>query len=319
MRVCSFLPSATEILFALGVGGEVVGVTFECDFPAEAEGKAIVVKGAMQSGLSPREIDDAVRATVAEGGSLYFVEWELLETLRPELIVTQDLCRVCAISAPGVAREIGQLGSQPEVVSLSPHTLSDVFADIAVVGRAVGRVGEAEALVGTLRGRVEAVRGRVERLRAAAGGKGLRPRVLCLEWLDPLYQGGHWIPEMVELAGGEAVLAVAGEKSVRLRWEDVLAADPEVIVLMPCGYHLRETMEQVRTESWEANLPAGWQDVSAVRNGEIYAVDGTAYFSRPGPRLVDGLEILEAILGKRGFENLPPESVPPESVARLSL
>ena len=257
----------------------------------------------MRSGLSPREIDEVVRSTAADGGSLYFVDWAKLEALAPDLIVAQDLCRVCAISTPTVARELGTLECAPQVLSLSPHLLEDVFADIATVGEAVGRRKEATLLH-------EALRDRVERVRAAGGAEGAqRPRVLCLEWLDPLYQGGHWIPEMVALAGGEAVLAMAGQKSVRLRWEDVLAADPEVIVMMPCGLHLLETVEQARAESWAEHLPEGWDEIAAVRSGEIYAVDGTAYFSRPGPRLVDGLEILEAILHKRGFEHLPADSI----------
>lgn len=303
MKICSFLPSATEILFALGLADEVAGVTFECDFPAETAGKPVVVHSAMQSGLSPREIDDAVRAAAAAGGSLYFVDWPLLETIGPDLIVAQDLCRVCAISTPALARELGDLASPPRVLSLSPHSLADVFADIEVVGEATGRIAAAKGLTDVLRARVE-------RVRAAAGAdKGCKPRVLCLEWLDPLYQGGHWIPEMVALAGGEAVLATAGEKSVRLRCEDVIAADPEVIVMMPCGFHLEETISQARSASWTANLPAAWEGVSAVRRGEIYAVDGTAYFSRPGPRLVDGLEILHAILSGHSFDHLPAESV----------
>jgi iron complex transport system substrate-binding protein len=303
MKICSFLPSATEILFALGLADEVAGVTFECDFPADAVAKPVVVHSAMQTGLSPREIDDAVRATAAAGESLYFVDWPLLEAIGPDLIVAQDLCRVCAISTPTLARELGELASPPRVLSLSPHSLADVFADIEAVGEATGRIAAAKSLT-------EALRGRVERVRSVASeGGGTKPRVLCLEWLDPLYQGGHWIPEMVALAGGEAVLATAGEKSVRLRWEDVIAADPEVIVMMPCGFHLEETIAQAKSASWADNLPAAWEGVSAVRHGEVYAVDGTAYFSRPGPRLVDGLEILHAILNGKGAEHLPADSV----------
>lgn len=303
MKICSFLPSATEILFALGLADEVAGVTFECDFPASAAGKPVVVHSAMQGGLSPREIDDVVRATAAAGGSLTFVDWPLLEAIGPDVILAQDLCRVCAISTPGVARELAELSSPPRVLSLSPHSLADVFADIETVGEATGRSLAAKGLT-------DALRTRVERVRAEARGRvQTKPRVLCLEWLDPLYQGGHWIPEMVELAGGEAVLATAGEKSVRLRWEDGITADPEVIVMMPCGFHLEETVAQARSPSWTANLPAAWEDVSAVRHGEIYAVDGTAYFSRPGPRLVDGLEILNAILSGQGFAHLPVDSV----------
>jgi iron complex transport system substrate-binding protein len=303
MKICSFLPSATEILYALSAGDDVVGVTFECDYPAAAAGQPVVVRSSMQSGLSPRAIDDAVRAAAREGGSLTFVDWPLLESLAPDLIVAQDLCRVCAISTPAVARDLAQLTSHPQVLSLSPHSLADVFADVLLVGDAMGRREAAVALNATLQARVQAVTTSVERLATK------KARVLCLEWLDPLYQGGHWIPEMVSLAGGEAVLARAGEKSVRLGWDDVLAADPEVIVLMPCGFHLQETIEQYRSAAWAANLPEGWQALSAVRAGEIYAVDGTAYFSRPGPRLIDGLEILQAILHGESFASLPDNSV----------
>jgi iron complex transport system substrate-binding protein len=299
MKICSFLPSATEILFALGMGEDVVGVTFECDYPAEAAGKAVVVHSAMQSGLTPREIDDVVRATAVVGGSLYFVDWAMLEALSPDLIVAQDLCRVCAISTPSIARDLSELTVVPRVVSLSPHSLTDVLGDIEAVGEVVERQDAARELTAALRGRIRRVR---ERVQAADGRK---PRVLCLEWLDPLYQGGHWIPEMVALAGGEAVLATAGEKSVRIAWEDVVASDPEIIVLMPCGFHLEETVAQYRAMA----LAAEWKTLSAVRDGAVYAVDGTAYFSRPGPRLVEGLEILAAIFSGEGFEGLPERSV----------
>lgn len=299
MKICSFLPSATEILFALGMGDEVVGVTFECDYPADAAGKAVVVHSAMQSGLTPREIDDVVRETAAAGGSLYFVDWAMLEALSPDLIVAQDLCRVCAISTPSLAREISQLAVPPRVISLSPHSLGDVLGDIETVGEAVGRCDAARRLT-------EALRARVRRVQEQAQARGRRrARVLCVEWLEPLYQGGHWIPEMVALAGGEAVLATAGEKSVRIGWEQVAAADPEVIVLMPCGFDLEQTVAQFGAMT----LPPEWETLSAVRSGEVYAVNGTAYFSRPGPRLIDGLEILDAILGSEDFEKLPARSV----------
>ena len=295
MKICSFLPSATEVLFALGAGDELAGVTFECDYPVEAGGKAVVVRSAMQNGLTPRQIDDAVREAAVAGGSLYFVDWPELERIAPDLIVAQDLCRVCAISTPTIARDLSQLATPPRVLSLSPYSLGDVLDDIERVGEAVGRRDEALVLLGALRARVRRVEERVK----LVGGR--RPRVLCLEWLDPPYQGGHWIPEMVALAGGEAVLATAGEKSVRIGWEQVMAADPEVIVVMPCGFHLDETVRQFRA----MELPQEWKQLCAVRRGEIYAVDGTAYFSRPGPRLIDGLEILAAILGGEGLNHFP--------------
>jgi iron complex transport system substrate-binding protein len=297
MTICSFLPSSTEILFALGVGEQVAAVTFECDYPPDAVGRSVVVHSAMQSGLTPRQIDEAVRQAAVEGGSLYFVDWPLLEALAPDLIVAQDLCRVCAISTPSLARDLSQLAAPPRVLSLSPHSLADVLADIEKVGEAVGRQDAAAALT-------DALRGRIERVKTRAGVRA-RPRVLCLEWLDPLYQGGHWVPEMVALAGGEAVLATAGEKSVRIAWEQVLAADPEIIVVMPCGFHLDETIAQFRA----LTLPPVWEELSAVRRGEVYAVAGGDYFSRPGPRLVHGLEILDAILHGDGFDELPLRSV----------
>jgi iron complex transport system substrate-binding protein len=297
MRIASFLPSATEILFAIGAGDDVCAVTFECDYPAEARSKPQVVFSHLPPGLSPAEIDAIVTAEGAQGRSLYFVDLPRLEALAPELIVLQDLCRVCAIDSPTLARDMARLGSTPQVISLSAHTLAGVFGEVSLLGEATGRNAEAQRVVEGLTARVERVRAAVKPAR--------RPRVLCLEWLDPLFQGGHWIPEMVELAGGEPVLATAGEKSVRIRWEQVFAADPEVIVVMPCGYHLAETVEQFRTIS----LPPEWAGLTAVRRGEVYAVDGTAYFSRPGPRLVDGLEILAAILSGSDFGALPPESV----------
>jgi iron complex transport system substrate-binding protein len=301
MNICSFLPSATEILFALGAGGDVCGVTFECDWPPEAAAKPHVVFTHLPPGLQPAEIDAIVSAAGAQGRSLYFCDIPRLEALRPDLVILQDLCHVCAIDSPTLARDMGQLGSRPRVLSLSAHTLEGVFAEIEMVGEAIGRAETAHRFTAGLRARVERVRAGVT--------SGPRPRVLCLEWLDPPFQGGHWIPEMVALAGGEAVLAHAGEKSVRLAWKQAIAADPEIVVVMPCGFHLEAAIEQYSALRKSAGLPAEWKDVSAVREGRVWAVDGTAFFSRPGPRLVDGLEILRAIISGEGLERLPKASV----------
>jgi iron complex transport system substrate-binding protein len=297
MRIASFLPSATEILFAIGAGEEVCAVTSECDYPPEARGKPQVVFSHLPPGLAPAEIDAIVSAEGTKGRSLYFVDLPRLEALGPELIILQDLCRVCAIDSPTLARDMAHLPGSPRVISLSAHSLGGVFAEILLLGEATGRSAQAQRLVVQLEARVSRVRNaaRLER----------PPRVLCLEWLDPLFQGGHWIPEMVGFAGGIAVLATAGEKSVRITWEQVAAADPEIVVLMPCGYHLHETIAQFQS----LPLPSQWTQLTAVRRGEVYAVDGTAYFSRPGPRLVDGLEILHAIQTGRGWDLLPAESV----------
>lgn len=284
----------------MGAGDEVVGVTFECDFPAEARGRPQVVSSHMPAGLSPAEIDALVSATGAEGKSLYFADFELLEALAPELIVLQDLCHVCAIDSPTLARDLSRLQSRPQVISLGASSLEGVFGEIALLGEAVGHGAAARELVTMLRERVEIVRRSV--LPVAK-----RPRVLCLEWLDPLFQGGHWIPEMVELAGGDAVLATPGEKSARVTWEQVERAQPEIIVIMPCGYHLADTVAQFGAVA--ARYPAAWAELPAVAAGRVYAVDGSAYFSRPGPRLVEGLEILRAMVSGTGWERLPPESV----------
>jgi iron complex transport system substrate-binding protein len=297
MQICSFLPSATEIVYALGMGESVSGVTFECDFPPEASQKPVVVNTLIHSGLTPGEIDQAVRKQIADGGSLYFVDLPKLQAMQPDVVITQDLCRVCALSTSDVARAISELASHPRIVSLAPHTVEHVFEDIETVGAAIGRAAEAKSLLIGLRGRIEHVRNNVH--------QGTPPRVLCLEWLSPLFQGGHWIPEMVALAGGYAVLATPGERSVTISWEQIYEADPEVIVVMPCGFHLEDSIAQYRN----LTFPKEWADVSAVKSGRVYAVDGTAYFSRPGPRLVTGIEILHAIISDDNISQLPSGSV----------
>jgi len=305
MRICSFLPSATEILFAIGAGPDVTAVTFECDFPAEARTRPQVVFSHLPHGLSPAEIDAVVTAEGAKGRSLYFVDLPALTALAPDLIILQDLCRVCAIDSPTLARDMAHLPSQPRVISLNAHSLSGVLSEIELLGEITGHTAEALALTASLRTRIDKVAtssgapGPVSRTRVSP------PRVLCLEWLDPPFQGGHWIPEMVALAGGIPLLATPGEKSRRITWNKIIASAPDIIVVMPCGYHLAETIAQFRA----LTLPPAWATLPAVRNGRVYAVDGTAYFSRPGPRLVTGLEILHAILRADGFTDLPPESV----------
>ncbi len=285
MRICSLLPSATEILFAVGVGDAVVGVTHECDFPPEARLKPVVVRSRLPHGLSAGEIDRQVREFLARGESLYAVDVDALRAIEPDLVITQDLCHVCAASPHDLAAALASLSRPPAVVSLNPHSLADVWRDILTVGEATRRAGEARRLAADCERRVAAVQA------AVSGAAGL-PRVVCLEWLEPPYNAGHWVPEMVVRAGGADVLGRAGEPSVRVSWDAIISAQPEVILVMPCGYGV----EQVVDEFARIKLPIGWEDLSAVRQGRVFAVDASSYFSRPGPRLAAGVEVLAQVV-----------------------
>jgi iron complex transport system substrate-binding protein len=285
MRICSFLPSATEILFALGLGDSVAGVTFECDFPPEARQKPVVVTTRMKQRFGPAAIDQEVSEFMARGESLYQVDEEKLAEIKPDLIITQDLCHVCAASPGDLASALTKLSPAPRVMTLSPHSLSDVWSDILAVGEATERTSEAHRLMAE-------IEQRISRIEKAAGSAGARPRVLCLEWLDPPFIAGHWVPEMARLAGGEDVLGKVGEPGFKSSWEAITAAKPEVFVVMPCGYHLEEVVREFRG----LHFPPTLYDVPAFETGRIYAVDASSHFSRPGPRLAAGVEVLAQIL-----------------------
>ena len=277
MRIVSLLPSTTEILFAIGAGDDVVGVTFECDTPAEARTRTIVSTSAMPEGLAPAEIDAYVVGAVARGEDLYRLAEDALRDLDADLVVTQDLCAVCAVDVTTVDAALQHLGCRAEVLTVDPHTLDEVLDSVLLLGKATGHDIEAQDLVDGLRERLDAVRARV------AGRP--RPRVAVMEWTDPPYAPGHWIPEMVELAGGENVLGTAGAKSVRIDWDDLHAARPDVVVVAPCGYD--RDGAQAQAAAITDRLPAG------VR---VLAVDADGRWARPGPRLVDGVEELAGFL-----------------------
>ncbi|WP_322937967.1 cobalamin-binding protein [Nocardioides bizhenqiangii] len=279
MRIVSLLPSTTEILFAIGAGDDVVGVTFECDHPEEARDRRIVSTSAMPEGLTPREIDEYVVDAMRRGEDLYHLDAGALAGLDADLVVTQDLCAVCAVDVSVVDDALAHLGCTAEVLTCDPHTLDEVLESIVTLGRATGREDEAVALVAAQRDRVAAVRARV------AGRD--RPRVVLLEWTDPPFAPGHWIPQMIELAGGECVLGTAGEKSVRTTWEAVTDARPDLIVLAPCGYDRAGAQELADDVVRRGRLPAGVP---------VHAVDANASWARPGTRLVDGIEELAAVL-----------------------
>jgi iron complex transport system substrate-binding protein len=283
MKIASLLPSATEIVYALGLGDDLVGVTDECDFPADAVTKPVISRSTLPQGRiqTPREIDDAVRAKVGQNGQLYVLDTDLLRREQPDVILTQDLCRVCAVPAGQVARALDQLGlPKATVLSLDPNTFEEVLAQIEAVGKLLDRSDKAEALTASLRERVAKVRGTAKRVPTVS--------VFALEWSDPPFSAGHWIPDMIEAVGGTPVLAEKGQPSREVAWHEVRVAGPEVIVFMPCGYYLEEAEDEANAFLDQPEFA----DTPAVRNGNVYAVDATSYFSRPGPRIVDGLEIL---------------------------
>jgi iron complex transport system substrate-binding protein len=277
VRLVSLLPSATEIVYSLGLGEDLVGVTFECDEPPAARlEKTVVVGGRDTSGMTPREIDSYVRAQLAAGADLYTLHAQALAELQPDLILTQDLCRVCALPSGHVEDALGYLGCQAEVLSLDPHSLDDVLDSILAVGQRTGVSERATRLVGDLRARLARTAARVTGLR--------RPKVAVVEWVDPPFTAGHWIPDMVSAAGGQPVAARPGAQSVPTSWAAIAAAAPEVIVVAPCGYHLPGAVEQAQSAA------------QALPGVPVWAIDADGIVVRPGPRLVDGVEAIASIL-----------------------
>ena len=279
MRIASLVPSATEALFALGLGDQVVAVTHECDHPEAARRLPRLTSSVIPEGLEPAEIDARVREVTGRGEALYRLDERVLSELQPDLIVTQALCAVCAVSYDDVRAVAARVPSRPQVISLDPTTLDEVLADLVALAEATGDRARGEALRGGLQGRLDAV------VAAVAGAT--PARVAALEWLDPPYVGGHWVPEMVALAGGDDVLGAPAERSRVAGWDEVAAAAPEVVVLMPCGLYAADAAAQGRAHSGP---------LRALGAGRVVAVDAASSFSRPGPRLVDGVELLASIL-----------------------
>lgn len=296
-RIISLLPSATEILFALGLEAEVRAVTHECDFPAGALGKPHITRSLLPPNLNSGEIDAAVREQlVADAHSLYTIDRALLAEIAPTLIVTQRLCEVCAVAYDEVVEAVRSLPLRPRIINLEPERLEEALADIATVGAATGRAAEAAALLAGLRARVEAVRQRV----AASTS---RPRVAFVEWIDPLFCGGHWNPELIALAGGEDGLGRIGARSEQIEWERVAAWQPEVMIIAACGF----TEERARQDEPLLRAYPSFAELPCARAGRVHFVDGAAYFSRPGPRLVESLELLARLIHPECFAPVSPE------------
>ena len=292
LRLISFLPSATEMVFALGLGDQLVGVSNECDFPVAAKTKPVVVKPVLPlEKMSLCEIDAAVAEHIGSGQNLYQVDGRLLEQLAPTHILTQALCQVCAPSGSETTRALAALRVKPQILWFAPHTIAEIFSNLRELGAATGRLAQADELNAVAHARLQNV---IELTKKVPR----RPRVLCLEWIDPYYCCGHWVPEMVELAGGEAALGRKGADSVRISWTDIAASSPEILIVSPCGFGVEEAAEQAK----HLLQQRGWNDLPAVLNHRVFAVNANAYFARPGPRVVDGVELLAHLIHPEAWD-----------------
>lgn len=286
MKIVSLLPSSTEIVYALGLGEQLVAVTHECDYPPEAQYKPIITSSVIEheEGTSMK-IHDEITALVKDKKSIYHLNEDLLRKLNPDLILTQELCDVCAVSYNIVVKAARVLEGEIEIISLEPNFFDDILSNIRLVGEKTGREKRANELFAEYKERINYI---VTKISQITG----RPNVYCMEWLDPPFAAGHWIPEMVAMAGGKEVMGLFGEESEQIEWENVLRASPDIIILMPCGFNLQRTIAELKQLQ---NYP-DWSTLPAVQNDQVYAVDGSSFFNRPGPRIIDGLEIMAQII-----------------------
>ena len=288
MRIVSLVPSATEMLYALGLGPDLVAVTHECDYPSGARELPKVTRDVLPTGLSAAEIDAAVKERTLAGQSIYELDEDALNELAPDLIVTQALCSVCAVSYDDVRAIADELDSQPMVVSLDPHTVGEVLGDARTLAQATNRKDAAVELIAEASARIDRIRVATRNVR--------RPRVVALEWLDPPFVAGHWTPQLISFAGGDDLLGFPGENSEERTWEELAAVSPDIVIVMPCGYDAEIAHREAEMHR---------DQLAALGAGEVVAVDASAYFSRPGPRIVDGLELLAHILHPELFPEAP--------------
>ena len=300
MKIVSLLPSATEIICALGLEENLIGITHECDFPATvAEKPHLTASRISHETMSSKEIDHAVRSQLDGHGSIYDLNAELLQKLNPDLIITQELCDVCAVSYKTVEKAARIYAADAQVVSLEPNTIADIFDNIRLVGELTNTTGRAEKVVQQLQNRLNKIRDRIAEDEANQKSiiKNKKLNVFMLEWLEPPFSPGHWVPEQVEIAGGVSILGEAGKKSVTTTYEAIFESKPEIIVMIPCGYYTADILRQLENTFF----PSDWRELPAVASGEVWALDATSYFSRPAPRVVDGTEILAKIFHPQIF------------------
>jgi len=303
MRICSFLPSTTEIICELGLADNLIGITHECDFPEAVNSKERVIMSSIDhKTMSSKEIDDLVTENSKNGKSTYLVDKDKLKAANPDIIFTQGLCEVCAVSGNQVLEAARVLENRPEIISLEPGTVDEVLESIVTIGNATGKSEQAGELVASLKKRIDIIRNVSVRERD-------KPRVFCLEWLEPPFVAGHWVPDMVEIAGGDNGLRSKGEQSVKVEWDDILDFAPHYIFVMPCGFNIDKTINEIDAVTSNSI----WHQTPASQKGNVYLVDANSYFSRPGPRIVDGIEIIARTIHPDLFKMEPP----PDSILNL--
>lgn len=294
LKIVSLLPSATEIVCALGLEENIVGITHECDFPKSVEGKPhLTASKISHETMTSKEIDHAVRTNLDGHGSIYDLDTKLLEELKPDFIITQELCDVCAVSYKTVLKAAKMYVADAQVVSLEPNTIADIFDNIKLVGKLCGVSERAEQVVNDLQNRLDKIRQTIQNSKSRIQN----PNVFMLEWLEPPFSPGHWVPEQVEIAGGIALLGKSGAKSVTTTYAEIYESKPDVMVMIPCGYYTEDILRQLENTIF----PANWREIPAIKNGEVWALDASSYFSRPAPRVVDGTEILAKIFHSQIF------------------
>ncbi len=308
-RIISFLPSATEILYELGAGPQLMGVTHECNYPTDAISKPRVINSSFDATtMSSKEIDDKIVELFGNGKDIYIVNDNILKELRPDIIIAQGICEVCSPFTKEIKRAISILGYNPEVVILDPHNISDILENISKIAKNVGKIKEGQDLVRTLENKIN----RVKKIIRDKNVENLH-RILCLEWLDPFFTAGHWVPEMVEIAGGINGISKSKEQSRRTSLEEIKKFDPDKIILMPCGFNIDRTINEYKNTTI-LNKNQEWNNLRAIKNNELYVVDAGSYFSKPGPRTITGIEILGKIISPNEFDHI---QTPEKSYSKL--
>ncbi len=307
-RIVSFLPSATEILYEIGAGSQIIGVTHECNYPEEAKSKPKIINSAFDASvLSSKEIDNKIVELFRNGKDIYIINDNILKELRPDIIIAQGICEVCSPFTKEINRAISILEYNPKVIILDPSDISDILDNIYEISKSIGKIKEGENLVRVLRDKVNRIK-KITELK----NKEKLPKIVCLEWIDPFFTAGHWVPEMVEIAGGINGLSKPKEQSRRTSFEEIMKFDPDKIILMPCGFNIDRTIKEYKNTNLNNNQE--WNNLRAIKNNEIYAVDAGSYFSKPGPRIITGIEILAKIISLNEFQDF---KVPKNSYTKL--